>query len=215
MSQVGDLGFIHRFDKGEGAEVTLLVLHGTGGNEDDLMPLARSIAPNAHLLSPRGKILENGAPRFFRRLAPGVFDIDDLTVRTHELADFVQNAGSAYEIDATRVFALGYSNGANIAAALLLLRPELLGGAMLLKAMPPLTPEHEPDLSDVLVFIAGGRTDQMIAPAATDELVNLLIRCGAGVTIHWEPGGHEITPNDVAAVSAWFASNRRVVRARG
>lgn len=208
MTSIDDLGFVHRFDRSEGANVTLLLLHGTGGNEDDLVPLARSIAPHAHLLSPRGKVLENGAPRFFRRLAMGVFDVEDLITRTHELADFVQGATGTYEIDESRVFALGYSNGANIAAGLLLLRPELLGGAMLLKAMPPLDPEYLPDLSGIPVFVAGGRTDQMIAPAATHDLIELLSSCGAEVTAHWEPGGHEITPEDVAAASSWFADKR-------
>ncbi|MDQ3784957.1 MAG: alpha/beta hydrolase [Actinomycetota bacterium] len=208
MSSIDDLGFVHRFDRTEGADVTLLVLHGTGGNEDDLISLARSLAPNAHLLSPRGKVLEDGAPRFFRRLAMGVFDVEDLIERTHELAEFVQKATESYGIDSTPVFALGYSNGANIAASLLLLRPELLAGAVMLKAMKPLDPEYEPDLSDIPVLIAGGRTDRMIAPAATDELVDLLNVCGADITVHWEPGGHEITPNDVAAASAWFADKR-------
>ncbi|CAN5244407.1 alpha/beta hydrolase [soil metagenome] len=212
MSSSDDLGFVHRFDRSEDADVALLVLHGTGGNEDDLIPLARSLAPNAHLLSPRGKVLENGAPRFFRRLAMGVFDIEDLIARTNELADFVQRATESYEIDSTRLFALGYSNGANIAAGLLLLRPELLGGAVLLKAMKPLDPEYEPDLSGIPVFVAAGRTDQMIAPAATDSLIELLNECGADVTVHREPGGHEITPTDVAAASAWFADKRPSAR---
>ncbi len=204
MSSIDDFGFVHRFDRSEGADVTLLVLHGTGGSEDSLMPLARTLAPNAHLLSPRGKVLENGAPRFFRRLAMGVFDVEDLIARTHELADFVQRATESYGIHATRLLALGYSNGANIAASLLLLRPELLGGAVLLKAMKPLEPEYEPDLSDTPVFIAGGRTDQMIAPAATEELVELLSSCGAEVTAHWEEGGHELSPGDLEAAAAWL-----------
>ena len=208
MSSNDDLGFVHRFDRSEGADVTLLALHGTGGNEDDLIPLARSVAPDVHLLSPRGKVLENGAPRFFRRLAVGVFDTEDLIARTHELADFVQRATESYEIDSTRLYALGYSNGGNIAASLLLLRPELLGGAVLLKAMKPFDPEYEPDLSGIPVFIAAGRSDQMIPSAATDSLIDLLNQCGADVTVHREPGGHEITPTDVAAASAWFADKR-------
>ena len=188
--------------------MTLLVLHGTGGIEDDLIPLARSLTPTAHLLSPRGKVLENGAPRFFRRFAMGVFDVEDLVARTHELADFVQTATHSYGVESTPVFALGYSNGANIAASLLLLRPELLAGAMLLKAMKPLDPDPAPDLSGVPVFVAAGRADQMIPPAATDELIDLLKVCGADVTVHVEPGGHEITPNDVAAASSWLTGKQ-------
>ena len=206
MTSVDELGFVHRFDRSEGADATLLVLHGTGGNEDDLIPLARSLAPNAHLLSPRGKVLESGMPRFFRRLAMGVFDVEDLIVRTNELADFVQAATHLYGIESTSVHALGYSNGANIAASLLLLRPELLAGAILLKAMKPLDPENEPDLSGVPVFIAGGRVDQMIDPRATEELIELLASCGAEVTAHWEQAGHEITKGDLEAAAAWLAA---------
>lgn len=206
MTSVDDLGFVHRFDRSEGADVTLLVLHGTGGSEDDLIPLARSLAPNAHLLSPRGKVLESGMPRFFRRIAMGVFDVEDLIIRTNELADFVQAATYHYGLDSTPVHALGYSNGANIAAGLLLLRPELLAGAILLKAMKPLDPENRPDLSGVPVFIAGGRADQMIAPRATEDLIELLASCGADVTAHWEQAGHEITNGDLKAVAAWLTA---------
>src|SRR4026209_2924110 len=129
--------FIHDCVPGSSSR-TLLLLHGTGGNERDLIPLGRELDPNASLLSPRGKILENGMPRFFRRLAEGVFDLEDLKARTHELADFVLAAAREYGFDAGRVFAAGYSNGANIAASSLLLRPGMLAGAVLLRPMVPL-----------------------------------------------------------------------------
>src|SRR5499433_2520532 len=136
--------FIHEFVPGD-SDRTLLLLHGTGGSERDLIPLGRELDPNASLLSPRGKVLENGMPRFFRRLAEGVFDLDDLRQRTHDLAAFVAAASEAYQFDPRRVIAVGYSNGANIAASLLLLHPETLAGAVLFHAMVPLIPEKLPD----------------------------------------------------------------------
>jgi len=135
------LAFEHRYQPGApGSRVTLLLLHGTGGNESDLLPLGSAVAPQAALLSPRGNVLERGMPRFFRRLAEGVFDLDDLTQRTYELADFVDAAARTYGFDAAQVVGLGYSNGANIAASLLLLRPQVLAGAALLRPMLPLVP---------------------------------------------------------------------------
>src|SRR6266446_2096623 len=138
--------FIHDFVPGS-SNRTLLLLHGTGGNERDLIPLGRELDPNASLLSPRGKVLENGMPRFFRRLAEGVFDLDDLRKRTLELADFVASAAQHYEIDIKRIVGIGYSNGANILASILLLRPEILSAAILLRVMVPLVPKTTPDLS--------------------------------------------------------------------
>src|SRR5205814_4891279 len=137
--------FIHEFVPGSSSR-TLLLLHGTGGNERDLIPLGRELDPNAALLSPRGKVLEKGMPRFFRRLAEGVFDLEDLRKRTHELADFVLSAADYYKIDMKRIVAVGYSNGANIAAGNLLLRPEKLSAAILFPAMVPFVPEPQPIL---------------------------------------------------------------------
>src|ERR1700719_2478432 len=133
--------FIHEFVPGN-SDRTLLLLHGTGGNERDLIPLGQELDPNASLLSPRGKVLENGMPRFFRRLAEGVFDLEDLKKRTQELADFVVSAAEHYKIDNKQIVAVGYSNGANIAASMLLLRPEVLPAAILFRAMVPLIPEQ-------------------------------------------------------------------------
>src|SRR5207249_8127960 len=143
--------FIHKFVPGKW-DRTLLLLHGTGGNERDLLPLGRELDPNASLLSPRGKVLENGMPRFFRRLAEGVFDLEDLQKRTQELADFVISAAEHYKIDNKKIVAVGYSNGANIAASTLLLRPETLAAAVLFRAMVPLVPETKPDLGHVRVW---------------------------------------------------------------
>ena len=157
------LGFIHRFEKGRPEERPLLLLHGTGGDENDLIPLARMIAPTASLLSPRGKVLENGMPRFFRRLAEGFFDEDDVRRRANELADFVTNARTRYDIASP--IALGYSNGANIGAAVLLLRPSVLAGAILLRAMPPLAQPQPVKLDGVPVLIVSGAATPSYSPS--------------------------------------------------
>lgn len=201
-----DLGFAHRWVPGRGgaAEPTLLLLHGTGGNEADLMPLGQALRPGAALLSPRGKVLEHGMPRFFHRLAEGIFDLEDLQLRTHELADFVAAAAAAYAFDPGRVIAAGYSNGANIAGALLLLRPEVLAGAVLLRPMVPLEPPALPDLSGVPVFIAAGRQDPIVPAEQSEQLARLLESAGARVTLHWHPGGHGLAPAEVQAAAAWL-----------
>jgi predicted esterase len=197
--------FIHRFVPAPGAEApTLLLLHGTGGNENDLLELGATLLPDAALLSPRGKVLENGMPRFFRRLAEGVFDLQDLQRRTHELADFVDAAAATYGFDRGKVVAVGYSNGANIAASLLLLRPGILAGAVLLRAMVPLEPAKTPDLDDVPVFIAAGRFDPIIPPDNSQRLAQLLESAGAVVTLHWQATGHNLTPDDIEAARAWL-----------
>jgi phospholipase/carboxylesterase len=205
---VTEAGFVHRFDpaKVPGAP-TLLLLHGTGGDENDLLPLGRMLDERAALLSPRGKVLENGMPRFFRRLSMGVFDEEDLVNRTHELASFVEEAASEYGLDPKRLFAVGFSNGANIAASLLLLHPELLAGAVLLRAMTPFELETLPDLSGTPVYLAAGRSDQMIPPESTERLAELLREAGAEVTLDWQPGGHGIGRAEVEAARAWLGSS--------
>jgi predicted esterase len=206
------LPFVHQFlpAQADGAP-TLLLLHGTGGNEHDLLDLGRALAPQAALLSPRGQVLENGMPRFFRRLAEGVFDLDDLRQRTHDLADFVAAAGAAYGFDPGHVIAVGYSNGANIAANLLLLHPGLLAGAVLFHAMVPSVPEELPDLSGVPVFIGAGQRDTMIPPQQTERLALLLKQSGADVTLHWVPGGHTISRAEVSAAQEWLQTHSATV----
>jgi predicted esterase len=156
------------------------------------------------LLSPRGKVLESGMPRFFRRLAMGVFDIEDLKYRTHELARFVQTAAQHYGFDPDKVTALGYSNGANIAAALLLLHPRVLAGAVLLRPMVPLVPDLLPDLNSVPVFIAGGRRDPIVTPEQTGKLAELLRQAGAEVDVHWSQAGHELGAGELTQVKEWL-----------
>jgi phospholipase/carboxylesterase len=198
------LDFIHEFVPGSSRR-TLLLLHGTGGNEDDLIPLGREIDPAAAILSPRGKVLENGMPRFFRRLAEGIFDEEDLKRRTHELADFVGAAAQHYEFAADEIVAVGYSNGANIAASLLLLRPETLRAAILFRAMVPLVAEKLPDLSSARVWIGAGNQDPIIPTSETQRLVDLLRSARADVTIRFVNAGHSLTKAEVETASLWLA----------
>jgi len=195
--------FLHEFVPGH-SNRTLLLLHGTGGNERDLIPLGRELDPDASLLSPRGKILENGMPRFFRRLAEGVFDLEDLKTRTHELADFVTASVRHYKLTANHMVGVGYSNGANIAASMLLLRPGILYTAILFRAMVPLIPDTLPDLSSVHVWIGAGNQDPIIAPSETQRLVELLRSAGADVTIHFFNAGHGLTSVEVEMAGQWL-----------
>ncbi|MEP7176633.1 MAG: alpha/beta hydrolase [Gemmatimonadales bacterium] len=175
----------------------LLLLHGTGGTEEDLLPLAERLLPGAAMLSPRGKVLENGMPRFFRRLAEGVFDLDDLRQRTHELADFVIESRRTYDLGDVPPVAVGFSNGANIAAAMLLLRPVTLGGALLLRPMVPLEPDPLPTLDGVPVQVNAGLVDPIVTSVQSEDLADLLRRAGARVSLEWIRGGHGLTPADV------------------
>jgi predicted esterase len=195
--------FIHEFIPGT-SDRTLLLLHGTGGNERDLVPLGRELDPNAALLSPRGKVLESGMPRFFRRLAEGVFDLEDLKHRTNELADFVTAAAQHYGSAGDNVIAVGYSNGANIATSMLLLRPQVLSAAVLFRAMVPLIPDKLPDLSSVHIWIGAGDQDPIVPPPETKRLVDLLRRAGADVTVHSAKAGHGLTTEDLHAARHWL-----------
>ena len=203
-----DLGFVHRWVPAPDAvnAPTLLLLHGTGGDESDLLPLGKLLDPSANRLSPRGKVLESGMPRFFRRLAEGVFDVPDLIRRAGELAAFVPAAAAAYGFDAARVTSAGFSNGANVAAGLLLLHPGVLKDAILLHPMVPLIPDRLPDLSSTRVFIGAGHQDPIAPPAETERLAALLRRAGADVTLHWQPGGHGLSRDEVQAAAAWLGA---------
>jgi phospholipase/carboxylesterase/glyoxalase family protein len=202
-----DLGFVHRYVPAHRVDApTLLLLHGTGGDETDLLPLGEVLAPGAGLLSPRGQVREHGMPRFFRRLVEGVFDLDDLRFRTHELADFVAAAAAAYGFDARRVIAVGYSNGANIAASLLLTHPGVLSAAILFHAQVPLEPQEAPTLVGIPVFLTGGRADPLVRPAETERLAALLREAGADVTLRWQPDGHTLSPREVDEARRWLAT---------
>ena len=201
-----DLSFIHRFEPAsEAGRPPLLLLHGTGGDEDDLLPLGRMIAPGSALLSPRGKVLEGGMPRFFRRLAEGVFDEADVRRRANELADFITQAGEAYGLAAP--VAVGFSNGANIAAAVLALRPEALAGAVLLRAMVPLSDATAGDLSGKGVLLLSGAADPIVPAENAGRLAAILKDAGASVEHKVLPVGHGLSQADVTLAKAWLDSN--------
>ena len=197
------LDFAHEFVRGN-SERTLLLLHGTGGNEHDLIPLGRHLDPDAALLSPRGKVLENGMPRFFRRLAEGVFDLEDLKLRAHELGDFIIAAAQDYGLESAKIVAVGFSNGANIAASLLLLRPEILHAAILFRAMVPLHPDPLPKLSDTRVLISAGNQDPIVPASESENLATLLRDCGADVDMHFVNAGHGLVDADVQNARNWL-----------
>lgn len=205
-NQESELGFAHVYEPGRSAD-TLLLLHGTGGDEHDLVVLGRQLAPEAALLSPRGKVLEGGMPRFFRRLAIGQLDIPDLIERTDELAQFVTSATQEYELDRRRIVALGFSNGANIAVSLLFRRPGLLRGAGLLRPMLPYEPTDRPALAGTDVLIDAGELDPYSSPEQTGRLAAILRGGGAEVALHTEPrAGHNLTQNDLAQTARWLTA---------
>jgi predicted esterase len=203
-----DLGFIHRYEPASSPGApTLLLLHGTSGNENDLLPLVPELLPGAGVLSPRGRVMENGMPRFFRRLAEGVFDLDDLRFRAGELADFVVAAAAHYKFDPARVVAVGFSNGANIASSVLLLRPGVLAGAVLFRAQVPIVPDPMPSLAGARVLISNGETDPLVSPAETERLATLLRSTDAEVALVWQPGGHNLTRADLVAAHGFLGKN--------
>jgi phospholipase/carboxylesterase len=203
---MSELDFIHRFVPAPSGSTsrTLLLLHGTGGDENDMIPLGHEIDSSASILSPRGKILENGMPRFFRRLAEGVFDEEDVIRRANELADFVGAAAKRYEFDPQQVIAIGYSNGANIAAAILLLRPDVLIGAILFRAMVPLVPTVLPSLARARVLLSSGEQDPIVPVQTAQRLFAMLQGAGANVTLRFEPTGHALGSGDIEAAKEWL-----------
>jgi predicted esterase len=199
------LAFTHRFVPAASLSApTILALHGTGGDESDLVPLARMVSADSGILSPRGQVLEHGKPRFFRRLAEGVFDLEDLRVRTIELGAFVAGAAKHYGFDASRVVALGYSNGANIASSLMLSQPSALAGAILLRPMVPYEPAALPDLRSKRVLISAGRQDPIVPATPVERLAELLKAGGADVTVSWFDTGHALLPREMEQAARWF-----------
>ena len=199
-----ELNFIHQFIPGS-SDRTLLLLHGTGGDEGQLLGLGRELDPTAALLSPRGPVSENGHLRFFRRLAEGVFDLEDLKRRTDDLAEFIGAAAAHYRLDPEKIVAVGYSNGANIAASILLRRSGTLRTAVLFRAMVPLQPETLPNLTRVRVWIGGGKHDTLIPPEETEQLAELLRRAGAEVTARFFDADHSLTNTEFVVVQRWLA----------
>jgi phospholipase/carboxylesterase len=205
-----DLGFIHRFVPAEDSASgeTLIVLHGTGGDENDLIGIGQTIAPGAAIMSPRGNVSENGAQRFFKRLAEGVFDPKEVRSRAEELARFIRAAITRYGLDATRIYAFGYSNGANIASTVMFIEPGLLQGAILFRPMLVFEPEERGDLSGSSVFISAGRMDPIVPVSSVERLAQLFESCRAEVTLKWQLAGHNLMPSEVREASDWLALQR-------
>jgi predicted esterase len=182
----------------------LLLLHRTGGTENDLLPLGQTLDATQALLSPCGKVDENGTWRFFRRIAPGVFDLEDMRMRANELADWVNSASRIYGLDRGRITAVGVAHGANIASAMMLLRPEILSRAILFRPKIPVVPKALPDLSLVRVFLAGGKRDPIVARDQVEGLAELLRKADAHVHVHWTDAGHEIEDSEIQAARDWL-----------
>lgn len=193
----------HVINKGSD-DKTLLLLHGTGGNEHDMLPLAGLIDNEANVLSVRGNVSEHGMPRFFRRIAEGLFDEEDLVNRTHELNDFITTAASENGLDREKIVAVGYSNGANIAASLMYHDKDALHAAILFHPMVPLRNIELPDLSGKKVFIGAGVNDPISPKEETEELAEALRNAGATVEIYWHQAGHSLTQDEVQQVAAWY-----------
>ena len=205
-----DLGFIHRHVPAADPATadTLVVLHGTGGDENDLISIGQAIAPGTAILSPRGNVLENGAPRFFKRMAEGVFDPKEVRSRADELARFIRGAVVTYRLDPARVYALGYSNGANIASTVMLVEPGVFRGSILLRPMLVYDPPEQNDLSDTAVFISAGRMDPIVPVESVEKLVKLFESAHSNVTVKWQLAGHSLVPSEVREASEWLALQR-------
>ena len=205
-----DLGFIHRYVPAADPATadTLVVLHGTGGDENDLISIGQAIAPGAAILSPRGNVLENGAPRFFKRMAEGVFDPKEVRSRADELARFIRGAVVTYRLDPARVYALGYSNGANIASTVMLVEPGVFRGSILLRPMLVYDPPEQNDLSDTAVFISAGRMDPIVPVESVEKLAKLFESAHSNVTVKWQLAGHSLVPSEVREASEWLALQR-------
>lgn len=198
------MNYEHIYKPGEPGHPTFLVLHGTGGTEKDLVPLANYIDSKAGIISVRGDVSENGMNRFFRRLSEGIFDKQDLEKRTHALYNFLQSASENYRFDKTNVIALGYSNGANIAASMLYFYEDALKGAILHHPMTPFE-EREMKTSDALpVFIGAGNNDPICPPENTRLLISQLESAGSNVTTEWGNAGHSLTQNELDAAKDWY-----------
>ena len=208
MPPSDNLGFVHKFvpaASGETRPVTLLLLHGTGGDENDLLSLGQQLWPGAALLSVRGKVLENGMPRFFRRIREGVFDIEDLKFRTDELAQFLTASSERYNFSKEKLIAVGYSNGANIAASLILQHPHYLAAAVLFRVMMPFTPEILRDFSHLSIFIGSGERNPIVPRGQPEQLVGIFETGGAAVTVFLHRGGHELGADDIEAAKKWLS----------
>ena len=197
--------FIHIYKKGDPAKPALLLLHGTGGDEYDLVDMAQTVSAGSTIVSVRGKVTENGMQRFFKRLQEGVFDQEDLKFRTAELADFTAWARSEYKINQP-LYALGFSNGANIAASMMLSRPESLAGAILLRSMVPFTPPVYPDLSGKNILMLSGLGDPIVPIENAERLAGIFRKSGAQLDFAFKPAGHGLTEGDISVIKEWISA---------
>jgi phospholipase/carboxylesterase len=214
MIRSNDFGFSHIFINHKGTDsndlankLTLVLLHGTGGNEEDLIPLGKEIEPTASILSPRGKVSENGMPRFFRRLAEGVFDKEDLKFRTYELAEFIRKCSLYYKFDLRKTITIGFSNGANIAASILFLCPDVFEGAILFRAMVPLVPNPIPDLSNKKILLSAGINDPIVSRMETESLYRLFQNANTNIVLKWQNSSHNLIQEDILAARKWILNN--------
>lgn len=216
MIKSQNFGFTHIFinsfhdkeyDNNGSKKLTLVLLHGTGGNEEDLLFLGKEIESHASILSPRGKVLENGMPRFFRRLSEGVFDIEDLKIKTHELADFIQKCSLHYKFDLSQTIAVGFSNGANIATSMLFLRPEVIQGVILFRAMVPFIPDSLPNLLNKKILLSAGVQDPIVSRNETENLYRLFQKTNAITTLKWQPSSHNLIQEDILVAKSWISNN--------
>ncbi len=205
MSEILGFKYIYRERSGS-TDNLLLLLHGTGGNETDLLPLANEVAPEWAVISPRGKVLENGMPRFFKRLAEGVFDMEDLALQSADLVQFISEVRKAHNLDKARIVAFGFSNGANIAASILLTYPDIFSGAILLHPMVPFTPKLLPHLEGIPVFISGSENDRIVPAEESFRLSEMFQNSGAEVEVSIQNGGHGVTISEIEAVKVWVNS---------
>lgn len=208
MPPTKDLDFIHIFvpaDPPHSNAVTLLLLHGTGGDERDLLPIGRRLWPGAALLGVRGQVWENGMPLFFRRLAEGVVDVDDLKSRTENLARFIEAAAEQYGFSKRRLVLVGYSNGANIASSLMFLHPHYEGAGLLFRPLVPYEPTLLRNFGELVVFISAGTTDPIVSPSCPQQLAAIFESGGADVSLFWHDGGHELGDDDLIAAKTWLS----------
>jgi phospholipase/carboxylesterase len=197
---IQSLNLIHKYipSKDSSNHYTLLLLHGTGGNENSLIPISEIILPGAAVISLRGNTIENGMPRFFRRISEGVFDLEDLKVRTKELAKFIEDSSMKYGINSNNVVAVGYSNGANIALSVILSHPGLISKAVLYHPMIPFVPASSPDLSGTNILITAGTNDPIVDSEETNNLYAMLKSYGANIEIYWHDIGHNLTREEIS-----------------
>jgi len=199
-------GWRHEFVPGDAALPSLLMLHGTGGDEREMVALGRSLAPGAAILAPRGRVSEGGMARFFSRAPDDPFRFPDIEERIDELAALVRAALIEFELGGRPVYAVGYSNGANAATALMIRHPGLIDGAVLMRGLLPMPASRDLDLSGARALVAGGTADAMIPEEMARDLVATLRARGADVTEHWSARGHGLGQDDLDAASAWLAT---------